>query len=248
MKNIKLKENERIDDLEYKGLKIIQNRNWFCFGIDSILLSSFAKEAKPGSKILDLGTGTGIISILLAEKVKNSEIIGIEIQKEVAEMAKRSVKMNGLENKIEIINDDIKNILKKIEKNSFDVVVTNPPYKKKQTGIINQNNVKMIARHESTANLEDFISIASKALKNLGIFYIINRPERLADIIENLRKYRLEPKQLKFVYPNIKKTPNLVMIKAVKNGKEFLKIDKPLIVYKENGEYTNEILEIYEKN
>ena len=248
MEEIELKEDERIDDLEYKGLKIIQNKKWFCFGIDSVILSGFAKEAKEGSKVLDLGTGTGIISILLSEKIKNSKIVGVELQKEVAEMAQRSIKLNNLENKIKIINNDIKEIYKELGKNSFDVVVTNPPYKKKETGIVNNNNVKMISRHESTADLEDFIRVASEELKDLGTFYIINRPERLADMIENLRKYRLEPKVIRFVHPNKGKAPNEVLIKAVKFGNKFLKVDKPLIIYEDNGEYTKEILEIYEKN
>ena len=247
MESIELKENERIDDLEYKGLKIIQNKNWFCFGIDSVILSGFAKEAKAGSKILDLGTGNGIIAILLSKKIENSKITGIEKQEEVAEMAKRSVKLNNLENQIEIINDDIKNIEKKIGKYNFDVVVTNPPYKEGKTGIINQNDKKMISRHETTANLEDFIRIASEQLKDLGTFYIINRPERLADILESLRKYRLEPKVVRFVHPNKGKAPNEVLIKAVKFGKKFLKVEKPLYIYNEDGKYTEEILEIYEK-
>ena len=247
MESIELKENERIDDLEYKGLKIIQNKNWFCFGIDSVILSGFAKEAKAGSKILDLGTGNGIIAILLSKKIENSKITGIEKQEEVAEMAKRSVKLNNLENQIEIINDDIKNIEKKIGKYNFDVVVTNPPYKEGKTGIINQNDKKMISRHETTANLEDFIRIASEQLKDLGTFYIINRPERLADILENLRKYRLEPKVVRFVHPNKDKAPNEVLIKAVKFGKKFLKVEKPLYIYNNDGQYTEEILEIYEK-
>ena len=244
---IELKENERIDDLEYKGLKIIQNKEWFCFGIDSIILTGFARQTKKGSKILDLGTGTGIISILLSAKIENSLITAIEIQKEVAEMARRSVKLNKLENCIEIINEDIKNISAKLKKASFDVVITNPPYKEKNSGITNENNVKTISRHETTASLEDFIKIASEQLKDKGTFYMINRPERISDIFEYLRKYRLEPKEIRFVQPSAEKAPNEVLVKAVKNGGKFLKVREPLIIYDNNGKYSKEILQIYEK-
>ncbi len=247
MKDIILKENERIDDLEYKGLKIIQNKNWFCFGIDSVILTGFARDTKKQSKILDLGTGTGIIAILMSRKIENSHITAVEIQKEVAEMAQRSVIMNELEKDVEIINEDIKNIYKILNKGSFDVVITNPPYKEKNTGIINENDVKMISRHEITASLEDFIKVASEQLKDKGTFYMINRPERIADILECLRKYKLEPKIIRFVQPNKDKAPNEVLIKAVKNGGKFLKVEKPLYIYEKNGDYTNEILEIYEK-
>ncbi len=244
---IELKENERIDDLEYKGLKIIQNKEWFCFGMDSVILANFARKEKKGSKILDLGTGTGIIAILLSKKVDNSKITGIEIQKEVAEMAQRSVKLNDLEDRVKIVNEDIKNILKESGQAKFDVVITNPPYKKKETGILNENNVRMISRHEITANLEDFIRVAGNQLKDYGTFYMINRPERIIDIFENLRKYKLEPKEIQFIHPQKNKAPNGLLVKAVKYGGEFLKIREPLIIYNDNGAYTDEILEIYEK-
>ena len=244
---IELKENERIDDLEYKGLKIIQNKEWFCFGMDSVILANFAKKEKKGSKILDLGTGTGIIAILLSKKVENSKITAIEIQKEVAEMEQRSVKLNDLEESVKIVNEDIKNILRKSGQAKFDVVITNPPYKKKETGILSENNVKMISRHEITANLEDFIKVAGEQLKDYGVFYMINRPERIIDIFENLRKYKLEPKEIQFLYPQKNKAPNGLLVKAVKLGREFLKVDAPLIIYNDDGTYTNEILEIYEK-
>lgn len=244
---IKLRENERIDDLEYKGLKIIQNKEWFCFGIDSVILANFAKGSKRGSKILDLGTGTGIISILLSSKVEDSNITAVEIQKEVAEMAYRSIELNDLQDKIEIINEDIKNISTKIGQGKFDVVITNPPYKKKETGIVNDNSVKEISRHEITANLEDFIRVAKEQLKDYGTFYMINRPERIADITQYLRKYKLEPKEIRFIYPKVNKPSNAVLIKAVKYGGEFLKVDEPLIIYNEDGTYTEEIFKIYEK-
>ena len=168
-----LKENERIDDLEYKGLKIIQNTEGFCFGIDAVLLSDFAKEIKNNSKVLDLGTGTGILSILLSAKTNLGKIYGIEIQEEVADMAKRSVRLNGLENKIEIINKNIKDLEEIFEKNTFDAIVTNPPYKKMETGIINEKQNKYISRHEVTASLNDFIKISFNLLKDKGSIYIL---------------------------------------------------------------------------
>lgn len=240
-------ENERIDDLEYKGLKIIQNKDGFCFGIDSILLSDFAKEIKKDSKVVDLGTGTGIIGILLCMKTELSKIVGIEIQKEVYDMAKRSIELNNLEDKFEIINENIKNIEKILETGTFDAVVTNPPYKKIGTGLTNDNEKKLISRHEITANLEDFITISSKLLKDKGSLYMVHRPDRMVDIIELLRKHKLEPKKIRLVYPNIDKDANLILIKAVKNANQFLKIDKPLYVYNKTGEYTDEILKIYGK-
>lgn len=244
---IKLRENERIDDLELKNLKIIQNKNGFCFGMDSVLLSDFAKEIKKGSKIADLGTGTGILPILLCAKTQNTKIVGIEIQKEMAEMANKSVLLNDLQARIEIICEDIKNLKEKYEKGSFDAIVTNPPYKKQGTGKTNENDNKLISRHEITANLEDFILATSYLLKDQGSFYMVHRPERLADILVTLRNYKLEPKILRMVYPNQEKEPNLVLIKAVKNAKPFLKVEKPLFVYKKDGEYTEEILKIYNK-
>ena len=245
---IKLNKNERIDDLEFKGYKIIQNSEGFCFGIDSVLLSDFAKTIKNGAKVIDLGTGTGILCILLAGKTNLSQIIGVEVQKEVADMAKRSVKLNSLDKKINIINENILNLENIFEKESFDVIVTNPPYKKYNTGIKNENEKKLISRHEITANLEDFIKISKKMLKDKGEFYMVHRPERLADIIYLMRKYKIEPKQIKFVAPNIKKAPNLVLIKGIKNAKEFLKFDNILYVYNEEGNYTDEILKIYNKD
>ena len=248
---IKLNENERIDDLEIKGMKIIQNKNGFCFGIDSVLLSDFAKEIKNGAKCVDLGTGTGILGILLCAKTNLSQIIGIEIQEEVAEMANRSIILNNLENKFKIININLKEIknnkINYLEKNSFDYIITNPPYKKLNTGKINENEKKLISRHEITASLDDFIEVANYLLKDKGTIFMVHRPERLADIIEKMRKEKIEPKEIKFVYPKINEEPNLILIKGVKNAKPFLKINKPLYIYNEDGSYTDEILKIYNK-
>lgn len=242
-----LKENERIDDLEYKGLKIIQNTEGFCFGIDSVLLSDFAKDIKRDSKVIDLGTGTGIIGILLCAKTEISQMIGVEIQKEVYDMAKRNIKLNKLEEKFTLMNINIKELVGRQEIGKFDAVVTNPPYKKENTGIQNDNEKKLISRHEIAANLEDFIRISAQLLKDKKDLYMVHRPDRLVDIIELLRKYKLEPKKIQFVHPKQGKAPNLLLIKATKNANPFLKVEKPLYVYKENGEYTDEILKIYGK-
>ena len=274
--DVKLKPDERIDDLEIKNMKIIQNKNGFCFGIDSVLLSDFAKEIKNNSRVIDLGTGTGILGILLCAKTNLSEIIGVEIQPEVAEMAERSIKLNNLENKFKILNINIKEINNKknklndkilenkklnedgnkieinskkinLEKNSFDYVISNPPYKKINTGKINENEKKLISRHELTANLNDFIETANYLLKDKGTLFMVHRPERLVDILEKMRKEKIEPKEITFVYPKINKEPNLILIKGIKNANEFLKINKPLYVYDEQGNYTEEILKIYGK-
>ena len=217
-----LKENERIDDLQINNLKLIQNKNGFCFGIDSVLLSDFAKRIKNNSKIIDLGTGTGIISILLTAKINPKKIIGVEIQKEIAEMAQRSVLLNSLEDKIMILNEDIKKLDKVLEKEGFDAIVTNPPYMKANTGLTNENMVKMISRHEVECNIEDIAKISYKLLRNQGEIYMVHRPDRLVDVMEIFRRYKLEIKELRMVYSKADTQANLVLIKAVKNAREFL--------------------------
>ena len=244
---MELKENERIDDLEYEGLKIIQNSKWFCFGIDSVLLSDFAKNIKKDAKVLDIGTGTGIISILLSKKSNSKKIYAIEIQKEVADMAKRSVKLNNLEEKIEIINDNIKNINQYLENNTLDAIVTNPPYKKISTGKVSIEKNKLISRHEIECDLDDIIKVSYKLLKQKGEFYMVHRTDRLSEIIYKMKQNKLEPKQIRFVYSSVNKEPKLVLIKAVKDGNELTKVESPLIVYNEDGKYTEEILKIYNK-
>ena len=243
-----LKEGERIDDLEYKGLKIIQNKEGFCFGIDSVLISDYAKKIKKNSTIVDLGTGTGIISILLSKKQENLKIYGIEIQKDVAEMAERSVKLNGLEDSIKIINDNLKNLENHFSINSIDAIVTNPPYKKNNTGLKSDDYRNLVSRHEIECTLEDIINVSKKVLKDKGELYMINRVERLVDITYLLRKNKIEPKEIRFVHSKENEPPTLVLIRAVKNAGEFLKIEKPLIIYDNEGNYTEEILEIYNKN
>lgn len=244
---MELKDNERIDDLEYKGLKLIQNKDGFCFGVDSVLLSDYAKGIKKNSKVIDIGTGTGIISILLCKKTQLSKIYGIEIQQDVAEMATRSAKLNNLEDKFEVINKNIKDIFDVLEPHKYDAVVTNPPYKKVNTGVKSAEEKQLISRHEVECTLEDIIEKSSKLLKDLGEFYMVHRAERLVDIMCLLRKYKLEPKNIRFVHSKEDEKPSLILVRAVRSAKEFLKIDKPLVIYKENGEYTDEILNIYDK-
>ncbi len=245
---VELKEKERIDDLEYKGLKIIQNEEGFCFGMDSVLLAHFASEIKQGSNVIDLGTGTGIIGILLCAKIPKLQMVGVEIQEEVYDMATRSIELNHLEDQFTLLHANIKDLEGKLEQGSFDAIVTNPPYKKNHTGVQNENEKKRMARHEITASLEDFIRVCAKLLKEKKDLYMVHRPDRLVDILELLRKYRLEPKKLQFVHPKLGKEPNLVLIKATKYANPFLTIEKPLYVYKENGQYTEEILKLYGKN
>lgn len=244
---MELKENEIIDDLEFNNLKIIQNKNWFKFGIDSVLLSDFAKSIKNNSEVIDIGTGTGIISILLTGKTNLAHITGIEIQKEVADMASRSVLLNNLENKMSVINDNIKNIEKYFGLNTIDAIVTNPPYQKNNTGLQNEDEKKLISRHEIKCTLEDIIQKSFRILKDKGEFYMVHRPERLVDTMYLMRKYKIEPKNLRFVYSKVTEKPTLILIKGVKNANEFLKTEKPLIIYNEDGSYTKEILEIYGK-
>lgn len=235
-----LKENEIIDDLQYKGLKIIQNTKGFCFGIDSVILSDFAKNIKKGSKVVDLGTGTGIIGLLLCKKTELKEIVGVEIQKEVAEMANRSIKLNKLEDKFKILNTDINKIFedKLLEKNKFDVVVMNPPYKEKGTGKINEVDSKIISRHEVKATLSDFIKVASNLLKDKGEIYIVHKPERMPDIIQKMRENKIEPKEIKTVYSNKKTEASLILIKGIKGANKFFKILEPLYIYMKKMENT----------
>ena len=241
--DIKLKDTERIDDLQLKGLKLIQDTNGFCFGIDAVLLANFAK-VKKDANVADLGTGTGIIPILIAGKSKAKKIVGVEIQEEVYEMATRSVKLNNLEDRVEIVNADIKTIDKVLEVHGYHVVTSNPPYMH-MDGIKNPNDKKAISRHEVKCNLEDVIRAASRLVMPRGKFFMIHRPTRLVDIIELGRKYRLEPKVVQFVHPRANKAPNLLLVEFMKDGKPELKILDTLYVYGEDGNYTKEINDIY---
>lgn len=242
--DIELKDNERIDDLQCKGLKIIQNTSGFCFGVDAVLLANFA-EVRKGQRVVDLCTGTGIIPVLLSGKTGAGEIVGVEIQKGMAEMASRSIKLNKIEGRVKIINEDIKNGISLFGKESFDVVTVNPPYKHWGSGIINPDNLKAVSRHEIKCTLKDVISVSFALLKDNGRFFMVHRPERIADIIYLMRFYRLEPKRIRFVHPYPDKKPNLLLIEGLKYGKPFLKFMDPLYVYDGKGNYTKEIDDIY---
>ena len=236
--------SERIDDLQRKGYKIIQNTEKFCFGMDAVLLSSFA-SVKAGEKVLDMGTGTGIIPILLEAKTEGEHFTGLEIQSESAEMAGRSVKLNSLEEKIDIVEGDIKEASKIFGKNIFNVVTVNPPYMNDLHGIKNPDMPKAIARHEVLCTLEDVVREASYVLKQNGRMYMVHRPHRLVEIIQAMKQYKLEPKRIRFVHPYEDKEANMVLIEALKGGKSMVKIEKPLVVYKDVNVYTDELLEMY---
>ena len=237
-------ENERLDELHRKGYKIIQDPNRFCFGMDAVLLSAFANVRK-NEKVLDIGTGTGIIPILMEARYGGESYVGIEIQEDVADMASRSVKYNNLEDKISIDNADVKDALKLYGSGFFDVITTNPPYMTVDKGIVNPNDTKALSRHELSVTLEDIVSISSKLLKNKGRFYMIHRPARLVEIMNVMRKYNLEIKRIRMVHPYIDKEANMVLIEAMHDGKPFLKVENPLIVYEKSGEYTKEVMDIY---
>lgn len=239
-----IKPGERVDDLQRNNYKIIQNTEKFCFGMDAVLLSGFAKVLLNES-VLDLGTGTGIIPILLEAKTQGKRFIGLEIQKESADMAKRSVILNQLEDKIDIVEGDIKEASKLFGMASFDVVTSNPPYMNHSHGIINSDSSKAIARHEILCTLEDVIREAARVLKANGRLYLVHRPHRLVDIINTCSRHKLEAKRMRLVYPYIDKKPNMVLIECVKGGGRNLINCPPLIVYKKPGVYTDEIIEIY---
>ncbi len=239
-----VKEGERVDDLERNGLKIIQDPKRFCFGMDAVLLSGFV-TVKPGANLLDLGTGTGIIPILLSAKTDAAHLTGLEIQEESAEMAERSVKLNSLEEKISIVHGDIKEAPVLFEKASFDAVTCNPPYMIGAHGLKNPDSAMAIARHEVLCTFEDVARAASALLKPGGSFFLVHRPFRLAEIMATMQKYRLEPKRMQLVYPFADKEPNMVLLEGKRGGRSRLTVEKPLIIYKEPGKYTDEIYDIY---
>lgn len=239
-----LKPDERIDELHRNNYRIIQNTKKFCFGMDAVLLSGFAKVLL-GETVLDLGTGTGIIPILLEAKTSGRHFTGLEIQSESVDMARRSVIINKLEDKIDIELGDIKEASTLFGAASFDVVTCNPPYMNHSHGLVNPDSSKAIARHEILCTLDDVVREAAKVLKPNGRIYMVHRPFRLVDIINTCSLYKLEAKKMRFVYPYINKEPNMVLLECVKGGGRNLLVDPPLIVYKEPGVYTDEIYDIY---
>lgn len=241
---VNLKENERLDDLQRNGYRIIQNPEKFCFGMDAVLLTGFANADKE-DVLLDLGTGTGIIPILMEAKYHCAHLTGLEIQPESADMAVRSVALNNLSDKIEIVTGDIKEADKFFPSASFDCITCNPPYMIGQHGITNPDSPKAIARHEILCTFEDVARQAAKLLKPGGHFFLVHRPFRLPEIITTLVKYRLEPKRMQLVYPYVDKEPNMVLLEAVRGGKARMTVEKPLIVFEKPGVYMPEIREKY---
>lgn len=235
---------ERIDELQRNGYRIIQNPERFCFGMDAVLLSGFAR-AKKQERCLDLGCGNGIIPILMEAKTEGKHFTGLEIQPESADMARRSVALNGLQDRIDIVEGDIKDASKIFGASSFHVVTTNPPYMSAQHGLTNVYEAKTIARHEVLCNLEDIIRESARLLMPGGRFYMVHRPFRLAEIISLMVQYRMEPKRMRLVYPYVDREPNMVLIEGLRGGKSRMTVEKPLIVYKEPGKYTDEIYDVY---
>lgn len=242
---------ERIDDLNIKGLKVIQNTDYFLFGMDSVLLANMVK-AKKEDIILDLGTGSMVMPILISAKTNSKKIIGVELQKEMYDLAVRNIQLNGLEERLSVIKEDIKNIaeirkevINITGKDKVDIIISNPPYKVVGTGSESIGDVKYIARHEVKLSLEDIFKTVSKLLKNKGKLYIVHKPERMVDLLSFGRKYKLEAKNIKLLQPNKNKRPSIVIIEYVLDGGNECKIEPVIMEYNEDGSYTEEILKIY---
>ncbi len=241
---VECKEQERIDDLQRNGYQIIQNPQKFCFGMDAVLLSGFVR-VKPGAAVLDLGTGTGIIPLLIEAKTQAAKICAIEIQEESADMARRSVMLNHLEKKIDIVTGDLKEAERFFDAASFDVITCNPPYMIGQHGLTNPDAPKAIARHEILCTLEDVVRTAAKLLKTGGNFCMVHRPFRLPEIMTVMVKYRLEPKRMRLVYPYADQEPNMVLIEGCRGGRPRMTVEKPLIIFREPNVYTDEVRDTY---
>lgn len=233
---------ERIDDLGLNGKKIIQNEDYFCFGIDSVLLANFVESNSKKNIIVDLCSGSGVISVIISQKKKYKKIYAVELQDEMYDILKRNIKLNGLDNEIIAIHKNIKEFTLN---EKVDIVVVNPPYKKIGTGIENVNDIKYIARHEKECSLDDVFLCASKLLKQRGKLYLVHKPQRISDLIANARKYKLEPKQMRLVYPTLKSKPSIVLMEYSYLGGNELNVLPPLIEYDGDGNYTKEIYDIY---
>lgn len=241
---MQLQENERLDDLQCKGLKLIQKKDGFRFGADAVLLADFA-DVRKGDRVIDLGSGTGIIAVLVSAKKSPASVTGLEIQPEIAEMSARSIELNGIGDKVRMVCGDLRESVKLFGASSFEAVVTNPPYMNRGGGLVNPSDTKAISRHEILCTLEDVISAGSRLLTAGGRLSMVHRPERLADIICLMRANALEPKYLRFVHPLPGKKPNMILINGVRNGRPMLKVLEPLYVYDSVGNYSEEINRIY---
>ncbi len=233
---------ERVDDLNLNGKKIIQNPDYFCFGIDSVLLANFVESNSSKNTIVDLCSGSGVISIIISQKKKYKCIYAVELQKEMYNLLLRNININSLEEKIVPVNSNIKEFA---TNEKVDIVVCNPPYKKQGTGVVNDNDIKYIARHEVECTLEDVFSCSARILKQKGKLYLVHKPERLTDLIAVARKYNLEAKRIRFVHPKVNSPASIVLVEYVYFGGNEINVLPPLIEYKDNGEYTDEIYDIY---
>ncbi len=241
----------RLDDTGFGGLEIFQQPEEFCYGVDAVLLADFASQAarkrKACCRIMDLGTGTGIVPLILSHKTEAAYIGGVEIQNNSYQLALKNCRHNGLSGRLHFFHEDVLDFGKGQLSESFHIVTANPPYTAGSRGIESSNRAKAIARHETTAALEDFVKTAARLLRDRGDFYMVHRPARLVDICESCRVYGLEPKEMRFVSGKPMEKPNIVLIHCVKNGNRELKLLDPLYVHQENGTYSDEILKIYEK-
>ena len=242
--NVQIGADERIDDLQRNGYQLIQNPKLFCFGMDAVLLSTFAAAA-PGQRVLDMGTGNGVIPILMEAKNLGAHFTGLEIQDKSFDLARRNVQLNNLESHVDMVQGDIKEASKIFGEASFNVITTNPPYMNENHGIVNPESAKAIARHELLCSLEDIVREASRCLKVKGHFFMVHRPQRLIPIINTMTKYHLEPKRMQMVHPYADKDANMVLIEAVKCGRSQLQTEPPLIVYNKDGSYTEQLLKMY---
>lgn len=252
---------EKIDDLQRSGLRIIQNPSRFCFGMDAVLLTAFVQEGflpqttagVPGSSecahiegnLLDLGTGTGVIPLLLSAKTDLQHLTGLEIQEDSAEMASRSVLMNGLQERISILQGDIREADAIFPPASFSVITSNPPYMPVSHGLQNPDSPKAIARHEILCEFGDIARVTQKLLRPGGHFFVVHRPFRLTEIFAALRDRQLEPKRMQLVYPYVDRGPNLVLLDCVRGGRPQLRVERPLIVYRSPGQYTEQLRDLY---
>ena len=233
--------------LNFNDMYIYQNDEGFTFSLDSVLLANFVKINKRDKKIIDFCTGNAPVPLILSTKTKD-KIIGIEIQKDVSELAMKSIAINNLSQRIKIINDDVKNVSNLYESDSFDIITCNPPYfKTTEDGYFNVNKSKMLARHEICLSLEDIFKHARKILKNGKKIAIVHRVDRFVDIIVTMKKYNIEPKRVRFCYPKVGKEANIVLIEGVKNGKTGLKILPNLIIHNADGTYTDEVKNMFEE-